>query len=115
MTTARRTAWLRATVSIVSLAVACLAPAVAAQETAPTGDEIVVSGIRASLEDAASKKRAADQIEDVVSAEDIGKLPDQNVAEAMQRGTGVQIGRDDAGEGSGFQVRGLSQNRVEVD
>ncbi|ANY19351.1 catecholate siderophore receptor CirA [Tsuneonella dongtanensis] len=115
MITARRTASLRATASIVSLAVACFAPAVAAQDAAPAEDEIVVSGIRASLEDAASKKRAADQIKDVISAEDIGKLPDQNVAEAMQRVTGVQIGRDDAGEGAGFTVRGISQNRVEVD
>ena len=76
-------------------------------------DEIVVRGIRQSLEDAREKKRAADQIQDVVTAEDIGKLPDTNVADALQRITGVQINRE-LGEGAEVAVRGFSQNRIEV-
>ena len=86
------------------------------QDTPPAeGDEntIVVTGIRASLQNAAREKENADQVKDVISAEDIGKLPDTNVAEALQRVTGVQINRDQ-GEGSEISVRGFSQNRVEV-
>ena len=52
-------------------------------------------------------KRAADQIVDVITAEDIGKLPDENIAESIQRVTGVQITRD-GGEGKGVNIRGLS-------
>lgn len=77
-------------------------------------DDIVVSGIRASLEQAAEFKREAPQIVDVITAEDIGKLPDANVAEALQRITGVQITRV-FGEGQSVSVRGLQQVRVEVD
>lgn len=90
-----------------------------AQDTAPDGaaedkDEIVVTGIRASLERAADIKREADQVLDVITAEDVGKLPDANVAEALQRVTGVQITRV-FGEGQSVSVRGLQQVRVEVD
>lgn len=74
---------------------------------------IVVSGIRASIENATNAKRNADQIKDVIDAEDIGKLPDTNVAEALQRVTGVQINRE-LGEGSEIAVRGFTQNRVEI-
>lgn len=75
---------------------------------------ITVTGIRSSLKESLSAKKDAQQIMDAISSEDIGKLPDTNVAEALSRITGVQINRNDAGDGSGFQVRGLSQNRVEV-
>lgn len=76
-------------------------------------EEIVVTGIRASLQESIDVKRAADNIVDVISAEDIGKLPDQNVAESMSRITGVQITRRE-GDGSNFTVRGISQNRLEI-
>jgi len=90
-----------------------------AQDAAPeteteAKDEIVVTGIRASLERAADIKREADQVLDVITAEDVGKLPDANVAEALQRVTGVQITRV-FGEGQSVSVRGLQQVRVEVD
>lgn len=75
--------------------------------------EIVVTGIRAAIENATNNKKNSDQIKDVIDAEDIGKLPDTNVAEALQRVTGVQINRE-LGEGSEIAVRGFSQNRVEV-
>ncbi|WP_083720782.1 TonB-dependent receptor [Sphingopyxis sp. QXT-31] len=98
----------------VSLAALAMAPAFA-QDAAPAPeDEIVVSGIRASLEQAAEIKREADQVVDVITAEDVGKLPDANVAEALQRVTGVQITRV-FGEGQSVSVRGLQQVRVEVD
>jgi iron complex outermembrane recepter protein len=75
---------------------------------------IVVTGIRRALEQAAELKRNADQVSDVITAEDVGKLPDANVAEALQRITGVQITRV-FGEGQSVSIRGLQQVRVEVD
>lgn len=81
-------------------------------EDAP--EVITVTGVRSSLRDAAFMKKSAEQIMDAISAEDIGQLPDNNIAEALQRVTGIQINRDATGQGSGFQVRGLSQNRVEI-
>lgn len=99
-------------------ALAITTPA-AAQESAPPAaegeeQEIVVSGIRNSLQQAAQVKRDAPQVMDVITAEDVGKLPDANVAEALQRVTGVQITRV-FGEGQSVSVRGLQQVRVEVD
>ncbi len=76
-------------------------------------EEIVVTGIRQSLETARAKKKTAAQILDAIDAEDIGKLPDTNVAESLQRITGVQINRE-LGEGSELSVRGFSQNRIEI-
>ncbi|SEH16417.1 iron complex outermembrane recepter protein [Sphingopyxis sp. YR583] len=98
-----------------SLAALAMSPAYA-QDTAAPADEdaIVVTGIRASLERAADIKREAGQVMDVITAEDVGKLPDANVAEALQRVTGVQITRV-FGEGQSVSVRGLQQVRVEVD
>lgn len=85
----------------------------APQEDASAGEEIVVTGIRASLQQSINVKRAAGNIVDVITAQDIGKLPDQNVAESMSRITGVQITRRE-GDGSNFTVRGISQNRLEI-
>ncbi|HSX57552.1 MAG TPA: TonB-dependent receptor [Sphingomonas sp.] len=92
-------------------------PAMAQQSAAAPAEEeqeIVVSGIRNSLQQAAQVKRDAPQVMDVITAEDVGKLPDANVAEALQRVTGVQITRV-FGEGQSVSVRGLQQVRVEVD
>ena len=70
-------------------------------------EEVVVSGFRMSLQQAAEIKREADVVADVISAEDMGKFPDQNLADSLQRITGVQITRTN-GEGSRVSVRGLS-------
>lgn len=79
------------------------------------GDEIVVTGIRNSLQGALSAKRDAAQVLDAISAEDIGQFPDKNIGEALQRVTGVQLTRTN-GEGSGVTIRGADPNlnRVEV-
>ncbi|PCI73781.1 MAG: hypothetical protein COB20_15905, partial [SAR86 cluster bacterium] len=69
-------------------------------------EEIVVSGIRASLKTANDRKRGAANFIDGIAAEDLGKFPDQNVAESLQRVTGVTINRV-AGEGSEITVRGF--------
>lgn len=82
-------------------------------EQASNLDEIVVTGIRASLQSALTEKRNADNLVEVIQAEDIGKLPDQNLAEVLENVTGVQITRE-AGVGRGVQIRGTDANRVEI-
>lgn len=77
-----------------------------ATQTAPAGEEIVVTGIRSSLASSARIKREAQQIVDTISAEDVGKFPDANIAESLQRITGVAIDRS-GGEGQFITVRGL--------
>ena len=69
-------------------------------------EEIVVTGIRASLQRSMDIKRDSKGIVDGISAEDIGKFPDTNLAESLQRITGVAIERD-RGEGSKITVRGF--------
>lgn len=76
-------------------------------------EEVIVTGVRQSIEDAQVIKQDAAQIVDAIVAEDIGKLPDNSVAEALQRVTGVQITRS-RGEAasspaipSGVLIRGL--------
>ncbi len=80
----------------------------AAEDQAAPEQEIVVTGIRASISSAQNIKRNSDQIVDSIVAEDIGKLPDVNVAEALQRVSGIQVARD-RGEGAGIAIRGLTQ------
>lgn len=82
-------------------------------DTGANESVIVVSGIRQSLQSALEEKRRSDNIVEVIQAEDIGKLPDQNLAEVLENVTGVQITRD-AGVGTGVQIRGTSANRVEI-
>jgi len=84
-----------------------------AQETAGTAQTVVVTGLRASLESALNAKRSENGIVDVVKAEDIGKFPDTNLAESLQRVPGVAIDRD-AGEGRSITVRGLGADFTRV-
>ncbi|MDK1286032.1 TonB-dependent receptor [Pseudoalteromonas umbrosa] len=70
---------------------------------------IEVRGIRRSLEASLNTKRFATSVVDSVSAEDIGKFPDKNVAETLQRIPGVSISRQ-FGEGSEVSIRGASKN-----
>ncbi|GAC22291.1 TonB-dependent receptor [Paraglaciecola arctica] len=67
---------------------------------------INVSGIRSSLINSRAIKQSAGNVVDVITAEDIGKFPDQNVAESLQRITGVSIDRV-GGEGQLITVRGM--------
>lgn len=77
-----------------------------AQLQGEAADEIVVTGIRASLQQSMNIKRNAQGVVDAISAEDIGKFPDTNLAESLQRITGVSIDRQ-SGEGSKVTVRGF--------
>ena len=75
-------------------------------------DEVIVTGIRQSLENALIEKREADSLVEIIFAEDIGKLPDQNLAEVLENITGVQITREE-GVGTGVQIRGSGQNLIQ--
>ncbi|MBU2033184.1 MAG: TonB-dependent receptor plug domain-containing protein, partial [Alphaproteobacteria bacterium] len=92
------------------VALGAFAPVAWAQDSAPgtvdTENVIVVTGVRASLERAMDIKREAYGVVDAISAEDIGKFPDTNLAESLQRIPGVSISRVN-GEGSQVTVRGF--------
>ncbi|QEY16517.1 TonB-dependent receptor [Cellvibrio sp. KY-GH-1] len=84
-------------------------------------EEVIVSGQRASIQSAQDIKKNSNVVVDSIVAEDIGKLPDRSVTEALQRVPGVTVGRytnndaeHPAAEGSGVAVRGLSQVRAEL-
>ncbi|MGN6277558.1 MAG: TonB-dependent receptor [Sphingomonas sp.] len=85
-----------------------------APEAAPQSD-IVVTGIRSSLEKAAAVKQNAVQVVDSIVAEDIGKLPDPTTAAALQRVPGVQVSNDRDNELSNVKIRGLSDVSTTVD
>jgi iron complex outermembrane receptor protein len=101
----RALAWTAASLGSLSLATVN----VQAQQEGAVVEEVVVTGFRASLATALENKRESTQIIESVAAEDIGKFPDQNVAEALQRLSGVQIDRSN-GQGTKVRIRGLEQN-----
>ncbi|MCY4338158.1 MAG: TonB-dependent receptor [Gammaproteobacteria bacterium] len=76
-------------------------------------EEVVVTGIRKSLQQSHEIKRDAENLVDAISATDIGKFPDENLAESLQRITGVQITRS-RGEGQSVTVRGLNPDFTRV-
>lgn len=96
-----------------------LAPGTAAQQAQPApggspsedaagADEIVVTGVRAAIVGALNVKRDSVQIVDSIVAEDVGKLPDNNVVEALQRVTGVQVTDRGNAEAGALSIRGLT-------
>lgn len=122
---------LQASVCTLALSVACggwAIPPACAQEAGPpvgdsaasdsapkpAGDQIIVSGVRQSIESAIEDKRRASEIKDSITAEDIGQLANDNISEALQRITGVQVDRSNDGQGQGVQIRGLSENNVQL-
>jgi iron complex outermembrane recepter protein len=90
-----------------------IAPLAVAQDNDEPIEEIITVGIRGSLANAVEAKRNSDNLIEAVFAEDIGKLPDQNLAEVLENITGVQITRT-AGVGTGVQIRGTGANRTEI-
>ncbi len=91
---------------LTSLALPAMALAQDAGQEATNVDEIIVTGVRASLDRAMDIKRNSSGVVDAISAEDIGKFPDTNLAESLQRVPGVSINRVN-GEGSEVTVRGF--------
>jgi TonB-dependent receptor len=107
-------------VSLLTAAIsAVLASANAAAQTADAAasgaeaeavEEVVVTGFRASLQNATNAKRESVGFQDSVFAEDIGKFPDLNIAESLNRIPGVQLSREVNGEGLNVAIRGLNTN-----
>lgn len=98
------------TLAMAAAANAQTAPAPAADSV----DEIVVTGFRKSLADATNAKRNSVSFTDSVFAEDIGKFPDLNIAEALNRIPGVQLTREINGDGLNVTIRGLGTNFTKV-
>lgn len=104
-----------ACMALVMMAAPAFAQDAATADTIPTAAApaedtvVVVTGLRKSLQNATDIKRKSAQIVDSIVAEDIGKLPDTNIAETLQRIPGVQISRNTRGEGNAYVVHGLKQ------
>src|SRR5690606_7477376 len=94
---------------LASPSVAALAQdAAATAEAAPQElDAVVVTGVRASMARAVELKREAGTVQDSISALELGKFPDDNVADSLSHITGVAISRTAGGEGQKVSVRGL--------
>jgi TonB-dependent receptor len=81
-------------------------PTVTTPVTGVATNTVVVKGIRASMQSTLNLKRNSDGIVDGIVADDIGKFPDTNLAESLQRISGVSIDRS-RGEGANVTVRGV--------
>ena len=95
--------------SILACSVAATAMAIAVPSQAQDAqfeDQVIATGIRSSLKQSLDVKRDSTQVVDAITAEDVGKFPDNNIAESLQRITGVAIDRS-GGEGQFITVRGL--------
>lgn len=90
-----------------------LGSAQAAEEAGDDLEEVVVTGIAASLSRAIDKKRTSELVSDSITAEDLGKFPDNNVADSLQRIPGVAIDRS-GGEGRFVSIRGLGPDFTAV-
>ncbi len=109
----RRALLLGATI-LAGVPVAAFAQTAPAQDEATTVDEIVVTGFRGSLAQSTTAKRDSTGFSDSIFAEDIGKFPDLNLAESLNRIPGVQLTREINGEGLNISVRGLGTNFTKV-
>jgi len=92
---------------------AALFPAFAQQQVAEV-ETVTSTGYAASLENALNAKRQNLSFTDSVFAEDIGKFPDSNIAESLNRIPGVTILRDSTGEGVNVSIRGLGTNFTKI-
>ncbi len=84
------------------------APANATPQAEDEVNEIVVTGVRASIVGALNVRKESTQIVDSIVSEDVGKLPDNNVVEALQRVTGIQVTDRAGGETATITIRGLT-------
>jgi len=84
------------------------APAAAAPQSDEEVTDIVVTGVRASIVGALNVRKQSTQIVDSIVSEDVGKLPDNNVVEALQRVTGIQVTDRAGGEAATITIRGLT-------
>jgi TonB-dependent receptor len=87
---------------------------VSASQAKQLGAVNVSGGYRSSIEFSTEAKRDATNVVDTVYAEDIGKFPDTNIAESLNRIPGVQLTRDVDGEGMNVQIRGLGTDFTKI-
>ena len=92
-----------------AVAIALYGGAGVASAQQATLDEVVVTGIRASLSQSIERKRESATVVEVITAEDVGKFPDKNLAESLQRVPGVVINKE-FGEGERVSLRGTAPN-----
>ena len=92
--------------TLTALAMAMASERLSAAETAPNTEHVEVVGQAVSIDQALKEQRNSDSIKSVVHADGVAQLPDENVAEAVQRLPGVSVERDQ-GEGRFVSVRGL--------
>jgi TonB-dependent receptor len=85
-----------------------------AQQAADTREVVTVTGFRASVESSTRDKREATGFQDSIYAEDLGKFPDSNIAESLNRIPGVLISREITGEGLNIQIRGLGTSFTKI-
>lgn len=99
-----------------ALAQAAVQTEASAPEAESEGEAILVTGVRASIQRSLDQKREAQGIVDAISAEDIGRFPDLNLSESLQRIPGVTLDRNAVGEGQAINLRGLGPEftRVEI-
>jgi iron complex outermembrane recepter protein len=104
-----------ATTILTTGAIGAYASTASAADAAPPNEadkdslaEIVVTGVRASIEKGLEIKRDSVQVVEAIVAEDIGKLPDNNVVEALQRLSGVQVTGRSGGEAQTVSIRGFN-------
>jgi len=85
-------------------------------QDATTLDSVSVTGVRASIQKSLVDKRNAVGVVDAIAAEDMGKFPDINLSESLQRIPGITLDRNNVGEGSAINLRGLGPEftRVEI-
>lgn len=115
-------AWLLTPIALALATCATFAPRPALAQTAQAADTagataqaaqtVTVTGIRSSLNRARNEKKDSTQFVDAIFAEDIGKLPDTNVAESLARVSGVQLSQGIGGEGTSITIRGSRDNVV---
>jgi TonB-dependent receptor len=101
------------TLAAAGAGLASLLPQAASAQTAVEGDaaaelgEVVVTGTRAALVESLDRKKGAKIVQDSIVAEDLGRFPDDNVADSLSHITGITIRRTRGGEGQYVNVRGL--------
>ncbi|HZV64875.1 MAG TPA: TonB-dependent receptor plug domain-containing protein, partial [Telluria sp.] len=82
-------------------------PAPRSQEKPGDAQVVVITGIAGSVESALSQKKRATNLVEAINAEDMGKFPDLNLSESLQRVPGVTLERNNVGDGSAINLRGL--------
>jgi len=102
-------------ISLLLVANTASAQSGAAQSDPVDIDSVSVTGVRASIQQSLMEKHSAAGIVDAISAEDIGKFPDLNLSESLQRIPGITVDRNNIGEGSTINLRGLGPTFTQVE